>query len=200
MKKSVVNPVTARCVGTIKVVALKGLRRRGWWNMTSWWIGWGGDLGSCWLDNASGSTTNKAIIVSNWKGFSSQGFGSTLYLFWGTNNGNLPGKVDLNLHFIKAFRQGRNEWTMLCAAKNNGKKRRPTSNKKDVQGGNRCFLLQIGLIFEETSWLTWSLAQVSQNEISPKESLLRKHLAHHHQRHHSAPELLASQVNIWSGG
>ena len=45
-------------------------------------VGWG-DLGSCWLDNASGSTTNKAIIVSNWKGFSSQGFGSTLYLFWG---------------------------------------------------------------------------------------------------------------------
>ena len=90
---SVVNRFTARFVGTIKVVSLKG-PRRGWWNMTSWWlVGW--DLGSCWLDNTISMWwwlihwyNPKRIVVSNWKASPSQGFwliqterifGSTLF-------------------------------------------------------------------------------------------------------------------------
>ena len=78
MKKSVVNPVTARCVGTIKVVALKGLRWRGWWNMTSWLDRVG--MGPRFLLIGQHHISMWSLIqpsknwVSNWKGFSSQGF------------------------------------------------------------------------------------------------------------------------------
>lgn len=96
MNDPVVNPVTARCVGTIKVVALKGLRRRGCWNMTSWWIEWGGDLGSCWLDNTiylcGGRWYNPK--VSNRKGFSSQGF----WLIQKKDNWVLPCFSESNNH------------------------------------------------------------------------------------------------------